>query len=71
MDGTVLGIDYPAPRRKAILKAHEEIHTALLQRDAAASEARMREHIEAYVGYAERKFPEVLGQVIQWDRMQV
>jgi GntR family transcriptional repressor for pyruvate dehydrogenase complex len=71
MDGTVLGIDYPAPRRKAILKAHEEIHAALLQRDPDASEARMREHIEAYVGYAERKFPEVLGQVIQWDRMQV
>jgi GntR family transcriptional repressor for pyruvate dehydrogenase complex len=71
MDGTILGIDYPAPRRKAIVKAHEEIYAALLLRDPAASEARMREHIEAYVGYAERKFPEVLGQVIQWDRMPV
>jgi DNA-binding FadR family transcriptional regulator len=71
MDGTVLGIDYPAPRRKAILKAHEAIYAALLQRDPAESEARMREHIEEYVGYAERKFPEVLGQVIQWDRMPV
>jgi GntR family transcriptional repressor for pyruvate dehydrogenase complex len=71
MDGTVLGIDYPAPRRKAILKAHEEIHSALLRHDPAASEARMREHIEEYVGYAERKFPEVLSQVIQWDRMPV
>jgi GntR family transcriptional regulator, transcriptional repressor for pyruvate dehydrogenase complex len=71
MDGTVLGIDYPAPRRKAILKAHEAIYAALLQRDPAESEVRMREHIEEYVGYAERKFPEVLGQVIQWDRMPV
>jgi GntR family transcriptional regulator, transcriptional repressor for pyruvate dehydrogenase complex len=71
MDGTVLGIDYPAPRRKAILKAHEEIHAALVERDPVASEERMRDHITAYVGYAERKFPEVLGQVIQWDRMQV
>ncbi len=25
MDGTEFGIDYPAPRRAAILKAHEEI----------------------------------------------
>ena len=28
----------------------------------------MREHIEAYVRYAERKFPEVLDQAIRWDR---
>jgi GntR family transcriptional regulator, transcriptional repressor for pyruvate dehydrogenase complex len=71
MDGTVLGIDYPAPRRAAILTAHEEIYQALLDRDPTASEVRMREHIEAYVRYAERKFPEVLGHVIQWDRMPV
>jgi GntR family transcriptional regulator, transcriptional repressor for pyruvate dehydrogenase complex len=71
MDGTVLGIDYPAPRRAAILTAHEEIYTALCDRDPAASEERMREHIKAYVRYAERKFPEVLGHVIQWDRMPV
>lgn len=71
MDGTVLGIDYPTPRRAAILKAHEEIYTALNNRDPEASERSMREHIEAYVRYAERKFPEVLEQVIQWDRMPV
>jgi GntR family transcriptional regulator, transcriptional repressor for pyruvate dehydrogenase complex len=71
MDGTVLGIDYPAPRRAAILTAHEEIYVALRERDPAASEDRMREHIKAYVTYAERKFPEVLSHVIQWDRMAV
>jgi GntR family transcriptional regulator, transcriptional repressor for pyruvate dehydrogenase complex len=69
MDGTVIGIDYPAPRRVAILKAHDEIYQALTARDANASEERMREHIGAYVTYAERKFPEVLDQVIRWDRM--
>jgi GntR family transcriptional repressor for pyruvate dehydrogenase complex len=71
MDGTVLGIDYPGPRRTAILKAHEEIYEALRNRDPEASEKRMRHHIEAYVAYAERKYPEVLGQVIPWDRMQM
>jgi DNA-binding FadR family transcriptional regulator len=70
MDGTVIGIDYPGPRRAAILKAHDEIFQALKARDPVASEQRMREHIDAYVTYAERKFPEVLGQVIRWDRMQ-
>jgi GntR family transcriptional repressor for pyruvate dehydrogenase complex len=69
MDGTVIGIDYPRPRRVAILKAHDEIYQALLARDPDGSEERMREHIHAYVRYAERKFPELLDEVIRWDRM--
>jgi GntR family transcriptional repressor for pyruvate dehydrogenase complex len=69
MDGTVMGIDYPRPRRVAILEAHDRIHQALKSRDPAASEECMREHIDAYVRYAERKFPELLDQVIRWDRM--
>lgn len=68
MDGTVIGIDYPSPRRAAILKAHDEIFQALKSRDPAASEERMREHIDAYVRYAQRKFPDVMDQVIRWDR---
>jgi DNA-binding FadR family transcriptional regulator len=68
MDGTIIGIDYPGPRRKAILAAHEEVFSALTSRDPVASEARMRDHIEAYVRYAERKFSHVLNEVIPWDR---
>lgn len=68
MDGTVIGIDYPGPRRAAILKAHDEIYQALDARDPEAAEHRMREHIDAYERYAERKFPEVLETVIRWDR---
>jgi DNA-binding FadR family transcriptional regulator len=68
MDGTVIGIDYPTPRRTAILKAHENIYTAISNRDPQEAEALMRRHIDEYVRYAERKFPEVLDHVIQWDR---
>jgi GntR family transcriptional regulator, transcriptional repressor for pyruvate dehydrogenase complex len=28
----------------------------------------MRDHINAYVKYAERKFPHVLDEIIRWDR---
>ncbi|MFF5991706.1 FadR/GntR family transcriptional regulator [Prauserella flavalba] len=66
MDGTVIGIDYPAPRRAAIITAHEEILAALSKRDPAESELRMREHIDAYTRYARRKYPDVLTQVIPW-----
>ena len=68
MDGTIIGIDYPGPRRTAILKAHENIFNAIHDRDADSAEALMRRHINEYVRYAERKYPEVLEQVIQWDR---
>ncbi|MDR7303926.1 FadR/GntR family transcriptional regulator [Haloactinomyces albus] len=67
MDGTVIGIDYPTHRRSAIITAHQEILEALSKRDPQESERHMREHIDAYTRYAQRKYPEVLTQVIDWD----
>ncbi len=29
----------------------------------------MREHIEAYARYAERRFPDLLEQTVTWDRL--
>ena len=68
MDGTAIGIDYPSHRRQAILKAHIEIFDALKARDPKESEARMREHIDAYERYAARKFPQVLKETIPWEQ---
>jgi GntR family transcriptional regulator, transcriptional repressor for pyruvate dehydrogenase complex len=67
MDGTALGVAYPSVHRAAIVRSHEEIFEALKSRDAAASEARMREHIEAYERYAERKFPHIMNATLPWD----
>jgi DNA-binding FadR family transcriptional regulator len=69
LDGTVIGTDNPGDRRAAILGAHEGIYAAIERHDAAAAGERMREHIEAYSRYAQRKFPEILGQTITWDRL--
>ncbi len=69
LDGTTIGIDYPAHRRSAILNAHITIFEALKAHDPAAAETRMQDHIAAYIRYAERKFPQVMDQVIRWDRM--
>jgi DNA-binding FadR family transcriptional regulator len=69
LDGTAIGIDYPGDRRAAILGAHEGIYAAIARHDAAASAERMREHIEAYSRYAQRKFPEIMEQTITWDRL--
>lgn len=68
MDGTVIGIDYPDARRRAILVAHQEVFDAIVARDPKQAEDRMRQHLEAYVDYAERKHPDLLDRVIPWDR---
>ncbi|MFV0459561.1 MAG: FadR/GntR family transcriptional regulator [Actinomycetales bacterium] len=66
LDGSAIGIDYPEHRRKRVIEAHHKILRALLDRDSAASAAAMTDHINQYVNYAERKFPEVLKAPIVW-----
>lgn len=66
LDGSAIGIDYPEVRRSAVHKAHLTIYEAIASRDPAASAAAMTDHIDQYVRYAERKFPEVLAAPIVW-----
>jgi GntR family transcriptional regulator, transcriptional repressor for pyruvate dehydrogenase complex len=68
MHGTGIGIDYPKFRREAILVAHQEILESLRARDPVSSEEHMRDHIAAYVTYAEKKYRDVMDHVIRWDR---
>jgi GntR family transcriptional regulator, transcriptional repressor for pyruvate dehydrogenase complex len=71
LDGTVLGIDYPLHRRKAIVLAHQQILATLQARDPEAAEESMRAHIQAYVKYAEKKYPDILDQKISWDQISL
>lgn len=54
--------------RPAVLAAHEGILAALTDGDAAAAETRMRAHLSDSVRYAEDAAPDLLDQVIRWDR---
>lgn len=67
LDGSAIGIDYPEVRRIAVHKAHLRICDAIAARDPAASAEAMRDHIEQYLKYAERKFPDVLAAPIVWN----
>jgi GntR family transcriptional regulator, transcriptional repressor for pyruvate dehydrogenase complex len=69
LDGTLLGIDYPPYRRKAVVAAHRNILGALDARDPEAAEQSMAKHIEAYIKYAEKKYPDILDQAISWDQV--
>lgn len=67
LDGSSIGIDYPRPRREAVLKAHKRIYEAIATGDENASAEAMTKHISEYVRYAERKFPEILDAPIVWS----
>ena len=61
MDGTQIGVDYPASDGPRSSRRTRRSTRRCAARDPEASEARMREHIEAYVRYAERKYPRADG----------
>ncbi|MFH5821904.1 FadR/GntR family transcriptional regulator [Georgenia sp. AZ-5] len=67
LDGSALGVDYPVHRRTAVLKAHTSILEALRAHDGDASGEAMTRHIDEYVRYISRKFPEVLARPVTWD----
>ncbi|MEE3851734.1 FCD domain-containing protein [Gordonia sp. LSe1-13] len=67
-NSTIVGLDFPQSRRKATLAAHESIFRAMQDRDAPASMTEMSEHIDEYLRYAEKKFPDVMQSVVRWDR---
>ncbi len=69
LDGSAIGIDYPENRRGAVHKAHATIAEAILSKDPSASAAAMLDHIDQYVRYAEKKFPEVLNEPITWSHL--
>ena len=60
------GIESPGPGPAAVLTAHEAIHAAVAAGDRAAATDRMRAHLEECRRHLS---PEVLDQVVQWDRM--
>ncbi len=66
LDGSAIGIDYPERRREAVHEAHLRIYETIEARDPAAAAAAMHDHVEQYIRYAERKFPEVLAEPIVW-----
>lgn len=67
LDGSVVGVDYPPHRRKAILQAHTRIYEALERGDVEATGAAMEAHMTEYSNYIARKFPQALAEPVTWD----
>jgi GntR family transcriptional regulator, transcriptional repressor for pyruvate dehydrogenase complex len=66
ISGAAQGIEYPTKRRQAVLKAHQEIFEAIRDAEPDQAEKSMRAHIDEYVVYASRKFPDAMDKPIRW-----
>jgi GntR family transcriptional regulator, transcriptional repressor for pyruvate dehydrogenase complex len=67
IERTVMGIDYPQRRSSLVIEAHSSIYEALASGDEATSMTAMQSHFSEYIGYAEKKFPEVLDRTVTWE----
>lgn len=69
MDATILGVDYPEKRRRAVLEAHERIYERIAAQDADGAAEAMRRHIDEFARYLERYYQHVLEQPLRWDQV--
>ncbi len=68
-DGTALGIDYPASRRRAVAGAHRSIYEAVASGDGATAQAEMARHIDQFARYVQRYYPKVWDGMVRWDTL--
>lgn len=66
-DGASVGVDYPERWRHVVLAAHQRIHDAIIAGRPEEAESAMARHIEDYLSYISKKFPEALNAPIVWD----
>jgi DNA-binding FadR family transcriptional regulator len=66
-DGTVLGVEYPEPRRHDVLRAHDRIYQAIADGNAEEAARTMREHIDGFTRYMTAKYPQVMDRPISWE----
>lgn len=66
-DGTVLGVEYPERRRRDVLRAHDDVCTAIERRDTDAARQLMTLHMENFRLYLERNYPELLERRLSWS----
>jgi DNA-binding FadR family transcriptional regulator len=70
-DGTSMGVSYPLWGRKVVYNMHRRICDAISAHEPELAAEAMREHLQQYVVYMERYYPEVMDQIIRWESVPV
>lgn len=67
IDGSTLGIKFTKTDRRSVLKAHREICEAIASGDSDDAYEAMKRHLSDTARYFEKKFPDVMSQVVTWE----
>jgi len=70
IDGTPLGVDYPAAVRESVVAEHSRIQRAVADRDPERASAAMAVHMADYATYVERFYPAILEMPLRWDDVE-
>jgi DNA-binding FadR family transcriptional regulator len=63
----VTGTLVPPPERPAIRRDHAAVAAAITAGDSKRAEELMRQHMEGYVRFVEKRQPALLDEVIGWE----
>lgn len=69
IDGTPLGVDYPAAVRRSVSTEHQRIFRAVADHDPDRAAAAMAVHIGDFATYLERFYPHILDAPLRWDQV--
>lgn len=67
LDGAPLGVQFTKNARKSVLSVHEEIYQTIAAGQPAEAREAMERHMADTAEYFERKFPNVMRQVVTWE----
>lgn len=67
IDGTAVGITYSKRRQDAIVRAHDDIARAIIDRDAGEATDAMSAHLRDWVVYLERHHAAALDAPVTWS----
>lgn len=68
-DGTVLGVEYRTSQREHVWQEHQRIYEAVKAGRVNQAATAMREHVEDFASFLERRYPRVLDQPLRWEQI--
>lgn len=68
-DGTALGVEYRRSQREHVLDEHQRIFDAIRAGKPDRAATAMREHLNDFATYLDRKYPAVMDTPLTWEQI--
>jgi GntR family transcriptional regulator, transcriptional repressor for pyruvate dehydrogenase complex len=68
-DGTALGVEYRRSQREHVLLEHQRIYDAIKARKPDRAANAMREHVQDFQSFMNKKYPSVMDTALTWEQI--